>query len=480
MESNKLAENKTYNFFEYQNKENIFNTQNESVEFEKFLDQIWKKRESTNYFRNQEKIVSENQRFFEINHISKHFKSKKIVGVIHYDGNVINMFPKIMYQNTSTLNEDEQKNVHLHILWWLSYASKIKFPKNLTSLANQRSDFFEMLIFVFAKYTKDLLSQSIYQRYEEISSQTTFVKGRLNFNEYIAENISKANWHKFDCTYDSFEIDNKFNRIIKYVCNLLLKQSKNEENRKYLKEILFVLDDVSDLSFEANDCKSISFNPAFEAFETVRDYCFMFLNQSVTYSYKNDLKLFAFLIPMDSLFENFIYNFLEKEQSQIFKSKTTGVSKNINISSQTSNVFLDAANQFQVKPDIIVQIDDNQKFIIDTKYKIFIDDISNIQKQIAQSDLYQMISYAIRFKIPDVFLIYPKKINQSEFNFKTIEIKDEFATEIETIKIEIKQINIINHKLIQDLKLDNSHLKQIFENTRLGLIEQFQKIFNIS
>jgi 5-methylcytosine-specific restriction enzyme subunit McrC len=67
----------------------------------------------------------------------------------------------------------------------------MKFPNYQTSLDSTQSDFFEILIYLFAKYTRELLSNTIYQQYEEVNEELSFMKGRLNTDEYITENAAK-------------------------------------------------------------------------------------------------------------------------------------------------------------------------------------------------------------------------------------------------------------------------------------------------
>ncbi|MBL0340927.1 MAG: hypothetical protein IPP71_08365 [Bacteroidetes bacterium] len=80
----------------------------------------------------------------------------------------------------------------------MSYCRKIKFPNYQASLGSTKSDFFEVLIYLFSKYTRELLNSSIYQQYEEVNRELLFIKGRLNTNEYITENLSKGNWQTLD------------------------------------------------------------------------------------------------------------------------------------------------------------------------------------------------------------------------------------------------------------------------------------------
>ena len=123
-----------------------------------------------------------------------------------------------------------------------------------------------MLIYLFAKYTRELLNSSIYQQYEEVNNELSFIKGRINTNEYIKRNLSKGRWHKLNCSYDAFVFDNEFNRIIKYVANLLFNATANQDNKKRLREILFIFDEVADIRATAEQCSSIKFNPMFGEF----------------------------------------------------------------------------------------------------------------------------------------------------------------------------------------------------------------------
>ena len=304
------------NLFEYQNKVDS----NESLDgLEDFLDDIWKSREKNSFYSKNENDSSDSQKFIRFINKSKELKSNKYVGVIHYNGNKINLLPKIFYDSDREYLTDEVSHIHSHILWWLSYCRKIKFPNYQSSLGNTKSDFFEVLIYQFSKYTRELLNSSIYQQYEEVNRELLFIKGRLNTNEYISENLSKGRWHKLNCTYDAFIFDNEFNRIIKFVTNLLFNATLSLENKKNLREILFILDEVTDQRVTPEQCAKITFNPMFGEFEIVRDYCQLFLSNCVSFDYKNDLKLFAFLLPMEYVFEDFISGFLKHHFGKVFK-----------------------------------------------------------------------------------------------------------------------------------------------------------------
>src|SRR5690606_21733209 len=210
---------------------------------------------------------------------------------------------------------------------------------------------------LFSKYTRELLNSSMYQKYNEVEQELSNVKGRINFNAYIQENLGKGTHHKINCIYDSFEIDNEFNQCVKFVCKMLISVTSNFQNKRFLNEILFLLDEVSDVTISAAQCKRMQFNPIFSRFETIRDYCTLFLENCVTFNYKNELKLFAFLLPMEYVFEDFVYGFIAKE--------LVGV----NPKGQVKTTYLDEAENYGLKPDLVLDLGDKQ-LIADTKYKL--------------------------------------------------------------------------------------------------------------
>ena len=453
------------NLFEYQNKVDI---QASLDGLEGFLDEIWNSREKNSFYSENGNDKIESQRFLQFIHKSNELKSNKYVGVIHYQGEKINLFPKIFFDSdknyTDAIEEQitEINQIHNHILWWLSYCRKIKFPNYQTSLGSAKSDFFEVLIYLFSKYTRELLNSSIYQQYEEVSRELSFIKGRLNTNEYINENLSKGKWHKLNCTYDAFVFDNEFNRIIKHVTTLLFNVTSNLDNKKNLREILFILDEVSDERATAEQCSRISFNPMFGEFETVRDYCLLFLTNCVSFDYKNDLKLFAFLLPMDYVFEDFIFGFIDKELEYV----TT--------KAQRSDTYLDEGKAFNLKPDLWLKTD-HKSLIADTKYKIVYSDEKDPKKGISQNDLYQMLAYAVRFEVNEIILFYPNTIKQGQEEETELTIKDTLAGGKE-ILISAFQLPIINRDLLDKELATKTDLKDLFELTRQELVKKIEKI----
>jgi len=448
------------NLFEYKNKVHIPDS---LTGIEAFLDDIWSRREKSGHYyaMTEEEERTETQRFIQFFHQTQEMKSNKYVGVICFNGEKINLLPKIFYDKDSPDGYDRNQimNIQNHILWWLSYCRKIKFPRYQTTRGTRKSDFFEVLIYIFAKYTRELLNSFIYQNYEEENRELPYIKGRLDVKRYITDNLSKANWHRLNCRYDAFIMDNTFNRIVKYVANLLFHTTTNQENKQYLREILFILDEVTDIKATAKQCTQITFNPMFGEFETVRDYCYLFLSNSISFNYKNDLKLFAFLLPMEYVFEDFIYGFIEKEIPEV------------TVKGQISNTYLDHEHNFQLRPDLLLK-QKGKAIIADTKYKVIYSDEKDPKKGISQNDLYQMLAYAVRFNVDDIILLYPNTVNNYQATSTTITIQDTLADN-QNITVRAYQLPILDNNLSLT---DSNTLQEQFDPLRVRLIGKIKRI----
>jgi 5-methylcytosine-specific restriction enzyme subunit McrC len=286
------------------------------------------------------------------------------------------------------------------------------------------------------------------------------VKGRIDFNAYLRDNLSKGRNHKISCEFDTFQMDNDFNRCVKYVSKLLVSITKENQSRRYLNDILFILDEVEDINVSSDTMKRMKFNPMFSSFETIRDYCVLFLDNSVSFNYKNDLKLFAFLLPMEYVFEDFIFGFIDKEVDEV-KAK-----------SQVGSKHLDVEKNFKLKPDLKLFFD-NRSIVADTKYKIVYADEKDPKKGISQTDLYQMLAYAVRFKVNEILLYYPNTIQVTDTNNSELSIIDELA-ENQKIKIRSFQLPIINFDLFSEDFETGQSLKLDFLKTKEKLIESIK------
>ena len=449
------------NLFEYQNK--VSNSDSLSG-LEDFLDDIWSRREKFSYFKQDKSDNSDSQKFINFLRKTNEIKSNKYVGVIYFQGERINLLPKIFYDPNKKYSENDICQIQNHFLWYISHCRKIKFPSYLTRQGALSGNFLEILIFSFSKYARNLINSLIYQQYTEFAGESSFLRGKVNFSDYAKENMSKGKYHKVNCSFDIYDIDNEFNRIIKYVSNLLFSITENADSKKYLREILFLFEEVSDVKATAEQCDKFRFNPIFGDYEVVRDYCKLFLEYCISYDYKNSLKLFAFLLPMDYVYEDFIYGFIQKEIDSV------------SVKPQKVDTYLDEEGAFNLKPDIYITLG-NRFLIADTKYKIVYSNDLDPKNGISQSDIYQMLAYAVRFKVDKIILFYPNSVLNQQMEESKIVIKDALANNTE-ITIFAYQLPIIDFKLLESSLDQTFSISDLFASLKTILIGRLNNIFS--
>lgn len=343
-------------------------------------------------------------------------RANNFVGFIQNGDDVIEIYPKVFRQNLPNPSESEKLLMLRHIFYWFSYCRKWNFPFNKASLNTiDINEFPELIINLIATQFLETVSKQPLTLYQEVEEALNTPRGSINFKRYLSNSLSHGNFQKIECNYEPFLFDNKVNRVIKYCSRLLMKQTKFSENLRLLQEVVFILDEVEDLHCTIHDIENISLNNFFSDYLNILDSCKLILNQQLYSSNTYDLSQWCLLFPMEYIFEDFLAGFLENK-----------FSKDWVIEYQKSDEYLsNIPRVFNMQHDIFLTArhGSNRKVIIDTKYKLRQDNFkSDPKKGVAQSDLYQMISYAYKRGCTDIILVYPnitEELNTSD-NFKII------------------------------------------------------------
>ena len=215
---------------------------------------------------------------------------------------------------------------------------------------------------------------------------------------------------RFNCTFSNFEFNNKVNQIIKYTCKQLFNIS-SKKNQKVLRTILTRLEPVADVKCTPYDCNGIRLSKMHKHYGIIISMSKMFLLNKMS-NYAIDMnESFCFLFPTELLFEGFVGGFMKEVLSpyggnvKLQESKMSLVEK-IVYRGATSGAA------FTMRHDILVEYSD-KVFVLDTKYKELSrfednpDVAADINNEVKQADMYQVLEYARKRNISDVYLLYP-------------------------------------------------------------------------
>lgn len=388
--------------------------------------------------------------FFNFEYKDNQFllKAKQYVGVYQNENYRISVYPKICYHPNQVLNEKTKKEAMLNFLFMFSYVSKFDIKDFDTSSDHHKDyDFLEVLIWIFARRLFDLLKSNLHRAYVPVEDETNFLKGTWR----LSEQLSKAPHikHKFHVTYDEFTENNELNRVFKFVCNLLLKYSKNGKTHTLLHQILNIFCEVDDIHKPSREyLAKVKFTRQNRIFERIFEYAKMFIFDLISDHSTAKHNSFSFMFDMNMLFEKFIFEFIKQEN---VLSGTDYESYTLQAQGPQERLLQEIKDgkklekSFKMKPDITISNGNDRKCIIDTKYKKLNKEKDKENFGISNADVYQMHAYSSKYNCPKVIMLYPQHIE---------DIKKDFIFEDNKF-LHIRSINIQ-----QNLKGEKAKLKK--------------------
>lgn len=333
-------------------------------------------------------------------------KPRNLVGVLKVEDITIQIFPKLFKDRI----EEHEDIVARNVL--KMFANSDYFPiKNIdeSDLVTDELDMFEVFIGIFAKNLISLLKSNRHRDYIKRSEKLHFVREKINTKNYG----NPAKLHVIPCTYHEFSIDTTLNRTLKYTVYLLSKRVESIVNFQMLKEINSILEDVTLEPIDIDKIDTISYNRLNDCFKPYIEICKIFLQNSTLSLQASQIDTFSLLIPMERLFESFIANLLQQNQEYFFDPDVT-VSKQKCIGHLVKSLDGSKDNDFRLIPDIVIE-GRNEKYIIDTKYKLL--NRNDTKLGVSQQTMYQMYAYATKSRAKSIILLYPDLGEKIEGNW---------------------------------------------------------------
>jgi len=386
-----------------------------------------------------EKLKDKVRKAYQCNIISLEYRRNRVykiktssyVGVFQIGNKTIQILPKM---SRGTIGDEEyNKQAIRNLLFILAYTKKLQIREiDIASLRKVSDNFFEVLIFLFAKNLLHLIQNDISKQYVYYEGNLNYIKGKLQFPNHIKRNVVAHNC--FYLEYDEFCEDNPMNQIFKYTTHILSKISNNYWNVKLLNKLNFIFDEITFKKSSLTDIDKIVLTRLNKKYEPILQLCKIFIgNSSLELSYR-DIVSFSFVFDMNILFEEFIGKFIRKFFSAYYKQ--ISLKRPIRYLVEEKIVNENSSGRvFQLRPDIqFFQNSKNPVLIIDTKYKI-LNDFGDKKEGVAQSDLYQMNAYAKKYFCSQIILLYPRLAKQKDKNIKFVIDKKDVVVHVRTVDL---------------------------------------------
>jgi len=331
------------------------------------------------------------------------FQVQNYVGVIQTPyGMQIEILPKIS-DATDDGNMSSRKTL-LHMLRYLKDA-KFKLGGD-TRLDKAPMHLLELFMAYFLDAVNTLVKRGIRSDYVVKEENQAFLKGKLLVHQQIRVNAVQQ--QRFYCAYDEYLPDRPENRLIHTALEKVSRLSRNTNNQRLSRELLFAFADVPVSRNVRQDFSKCKTNRAMTHYHHPLEWSRLILDEQSTVPSAGKTQTISILFPMEKIFENYVAGMLRKHMPAEYS-----------IATQHSGKYLcESPKMFGLKPDIVITKGE-QRWIADTKWKVI--DKTDRNHGISQSDMYQLFAYGKKY-VPckGLFLIYPKSsgfVDKIDFRF---------------------------------------------------------------
>lgn len=178
----------------------------------------------------------------------------------------------------------------------------------------KQEDFFKQLDGLMAELLisgiSRQLKRGLYKEYVRFEEPLSIIRGKIDMHSSIKLKTQVS--RQLNCEYDEFNKDNLYNQILKSTCLFLMRQGRiSQQKRKKLKDVLYFLNEVSEVSLRAVIWENIRFHKDKFAYRSLIGLCYIIYkglvqDEETEKSYLNEL-------AFSDLYERFIQNFFVRE-----------------------------------------------------------------------------------------------------------------------------------------------------------------------
>jgi len=368
----------------------------------------------------------------------KCLKATSYVGVIQTQNLSVEILPKT-YKSESDI--ENQRTTFIEMLKVTLGMNEIVL--NRANLSTTKSkNIYELFITLFVEAMDNLIHKGLKSEYVSQKGNQQFLKGKLKFNEHIRKNsIYKE---RFYVEYDEYLQDRVENRLLKSTLQLLLKKSRDAQNRKALRQQLFIFDEVGFSLNYKSDFSKVNSHRGMEHYSFPLRFAKVFLlNESFT-SLRGKDDVFALLFPMQTLFEKYIEFVLENSKEKL------GI-KEVLVNGGKNEYFLnnEKCQMARLEPDYLLKMKNKKDIVTDAKWKILEekkDKTKNCNKvTISSGDVYQIFSYLNFYECEDTALLFVPEAeieNEIELSYNRSDKK------IRVIPIDLSEVILDGHRIL--------------------------------
>lgn len=317
-------------------------------------------------------------------------KARQFVGVLQIGGDAIEVVPKI--------DRLDEKHARINLFRMLARTRQLDVHEaDLARLAAQNLSILEIFIRLFCDKLFAEVHRGLVSHYERHCDNLPALRGKLLTG--LQATLNAFHPERFQCEYDEFTVDTPLNRVLKATVRRLRRITQHGDNARRLAELDFTLDGVRDVAADALEWHRLHFDRANRRYAPLVEMARMILQNRTQDVTSGSLEGFGLVFDMNELFEQYIGAVARTTFAPDWQVVLQGPQRYLLQDSATGT------EAFQTKPDITGLRHGRATWIIDTKWKPL--DTQDRNQGVGQADVYQMLGYAHRHGVRDIFLVYP-------------------------------------------------------------------------
>ncbi|PHR54383.1 MAG: hypothetical protein COA44_13280 [Arcobacter sp.] len=336
----------------------------------------------------------------------KCLKATSLVGIVQTKTLSIEILPKI-YNNITDCDavKNDCRNIFTEMLKPLLDINEVQISKaDLSSIKNK--NIYEMFISMFIEHLEKLIHRGLKSEYVSKEDNQFFLKGKLKFKEHIKQNYIHK--ERFYVEFDEYLQDRVENRLLKSTIQLLLKKTNDYENKRALRQQLFIFDEVQLSTNYDIDISKINTHRGMEYYEMPLKFAKVFLKDQSFSSLRGKDNVFALLFPMETVFEKYMEFVLNNSKDNL------GIDTVLVNGGKNEYLLSNGDCQMaRLQPDYLLEMKDGTEIVTDAKWKV-LEAKENETKgcstvNISSGDVYQIFSYLHFYKAKNIaYLFVPK------------------------------------------------------------------------
>lgn len=319
------------------------------------------------------------------------------VGFAQINGTRLLIYPKIAKRVEDEEGFEKAFGLLVKLLNYSNFSNIKRLPVP-QYMGKYKGDLLELFIGIFVDELIKQYKRDVNKDYSYTVENQSFIKGKIDFGETIKKNSYR--WHLHYVKFDHFTENILLNQIFKAILENLMKRTRVNENIHKIKLVLLWLEDVQTIRLHIDIWNRVKFTRLNRCYEPVFNMAKLFYFNSGPNLNKGKELVFSFLVPLNQLFEQYVYELIHKNIriEEDFKVRYQGPTSYL--------ATLEDKDYLQLRPDITISQGKKIKLILDAKYKEIVDEDGKIDP--LHADVYQMLAYSVHYQCDDIVLVYPK------------------------------------------------------------------------